>query len=184
MGISAKQQRFVEEYCVDLNASQAALRAGYSSKTSASQGGRLLQNVEIKRAIMDRNERRSADVNVTADWVLHKLIENAEKAAQAIPVLDKKGEPTGEYTYYPNAVNRALELIGKHMGMFPDKVQHSGPGGGAIPVKVEVSETLREYAGIVRTVNSGTDAGNVPEVPSRDGDREPVDTAPTNGETG
>lgn len=57
---------------------------------------------------------------------------------QAEPVLDSRGKPTGEYRYDGSVANKALELLGKHLGLFKDKVEHSGPGGGPIEVtKIE-----------------------------------------------
>lgn len=71
--LSGKQQRFVEEYLVDLNATQAAIRAGYSLSTAYSQGQRLLKNVEIAQAIETAAAERSARTEITADNVLREL---------------------------------------------------------------------------------------------------------------
>lgn len=65
-----KQQRFVEEYLVDLNATQAAIRAGYSEKTAAEQGYQLLQNPSVSAAIVAAQAARSARTEITADKVL------------------------------------------------------------------------------------------------------------------
>jgi phage terminase small subunit len=73
MALNSQQQRFVEEYLVDLNATQAAIRAGYSEDTAGSQGGRLLKNVEIGKAIADAMAERSVRTRVTADRVLTEL---------------------------------------------------------------------------------------------------------------
>lgn len=73
MALNPQQQRFVEEYLVDLNATQAAIRAGYSEDTAGSQGGRLLKNVEIGKAIADAMAERSVRTRVTADRVLTEL---------------------------------------------------------------------------------------------------------------
>ena len=67
--LTTKQQRFVEEYCVDFNATQAAIRAGYSEKTAYSQGQRLLKNVEIQAAIQKRLDKLA----MTAGEALLKL---------------------------------------------------------------------------------------------------------------
>jgi phage terminase small subunit len=68
--LTAKQELFVQEYLVDLNATRAAIRAGYSAKTAASQGERLLRNVEIQAAIAERMKERGERTTVTADRVL------------------------------------------------------------------------------------------------------------------
>lgn len=70
MALTEKQQRFVDEYLVDLNATQAATRAGYSEKTAYSMGQRLLKNVEIQKAIQEAKDKRSRRVEITQDRVL------------------------------------------------------------------------------------------------------------------
>lgn len=131
MALTAKQERFVQEYLLDLNATQAAIRAGYSAKTANEQGARLLANVSVREAIEVAKEDRSERTELTQDWVVSKLRENVERAMQAVPVMDKDG-PTGEFKYDGAVANRALELLGKHIGMFTDKHEHSGPNGAPL----------------------------------------------------
>ena len=57
-------------------------------------------------------------VSLTKEWILARLVENAERAMQAVPVLDREGNETGEYTYQGNVANRSLVLLGKEIGMF------------------------------------------------------------------
>lgn len=64
---------FVDEYLIDLNATQAAIRAGYSAKTAASQGERLLRDPDIKRAIAGRMKAREARTEITQDKVIREL---------------------------------------------------------------------------------------------------------------
>lgn len=73
MALTPQQQRFVDEYLIDLNATQAAIRAGYSEDTAYSQGGRLLKHVEVGKAIADAMAERSVRTRVTADRVLTEL---------------------------------------------------------------------------------------------------------------
>lgn len=73
-------------------------------------------------------ERIVETTGVSKSWIIAKLVENVERAMQATPVYDKKGEPTGEYTYQGNVANRALELIGKEHGMFIDRKEVGRPG--------------------------------------------------------
>jgi phage terminase small subunit len=68
-----KQQRFAEEYLIDSNATQAAIRAGYSAKTAYSQGQRLLSHVEVRRAIQKAQDARAKRTEVTIDRVLTEL---------------------------------------------------------------------------------------------------------------
>ncbi|MDR1351528.1 MAG: terminase small subunit [Zoogloeaceae bacterium] len=71
--MTPKQQRFSEEYLIDLNATQAAIRAGYSAKTAQEQGARLLLNVIVQRAIAESIKARSERTQVDQDRVLKEL---------------------------------------------------------------------------------------------------------------
>ncbi|WP_145191595.1 terminase small subunit [Pseudomonas sp. URMO17WK12:I11] len=73
MALTAKQQRFVDEYLIDLNATQAAIRAGYSKKTASSQGERLLRNVEVRKYLASQREELQGRVKITQDKVLREL---------------------------------------------------------------------------------------------------------------
>lgn len=129
MALTDKQQRFVEEYLIDLNATQAAIRAGYSAKTANEQGARLLVNVSVAEAIEAAQAARSERVELTQDWVLDRLREVTERCMQHEAVLDHEGNPTGEYKFNASGANKAIELIGKHLGMFKDNLK----------VKLEIS---------------------------------------------
>lgn len=76
--LAPRQRRFVDEYLIDLNATQAAIRAGYSEKTARSAGQRLLTNVDISEAIAEAEEKRSERVQVDQDWVLRQWKQIAE----------------------------------------------------------------------------------------------------------
>ncbi len=64
-----------------------------------------------------------------ADYVLAGLQEFAERTMQRVPVLDRLGNETGQWTFKAGAATRAFELMGRHLGMFVDRHEHSGPGG-------------------------------------------------------
>jgi len=72
MALTPKQRRFVDEYLIDLNATQAAIRAKYSAKTAASQGERLLRNVEVQAALTSSMSARSERTQITQDRVLQE----------------------------------------------------------------------------------------------------------------
>lgn len=120
-GLTPKQQRFVDEYLYDLNATQAAIRAGYSTKTAGQQASRLLTNVNIQGEIAAQQRDRAARAEVTKDWVLRRLVSVAERCLQHEEAEDEDGEPTGQFEFQPQAATRALELVGKHLGMFVDR---------------------------------------------------------------
>lgn len=72
--LSPKQLRFVEEYLIDLNATQAAIRAGYSAKTADQQASRLLANVKVSKAVSERTAKRNKRLELTQDRVLLELM--------------------------------------------------------------------------------------------------------------
>jgi phage terminase small subunit len=73
VALTPKQERFVQEYLIDLNATQAATRAGYSAKTANEQGARLLAHVSVRSAIAEAQQERSKRTGITADRVLQEL---------------------------------------------------------------------------------------------------------------
>ena len=119
--MTPKQQRFVEEYLIDCNATQAAIRAGYSEKTAAVIGAENLTKPNIQEAVETAMQSRSERTEITQDWVIDKLVENVDRAMQASPVLDSEGRETGVYTYQGGVANQALALLAKHTGGFSDK---------------------------------------------------------------
>ena len=118
MSLTPKQVRFIEEFLVDLNATQAALRAGYKHGDI---GRQLLTKTHVCESIAEAQAERSRRTEIDQDWVLNRLVENVGRAMRANPVLDKDGVSMGEYRYEGAVANRALELVGKHLGMFTDK---------------------------------------------------------------
>lgn len=125
--LTPKQERFCAEYLVDYNATQAAIRAGYSAKTAGSAGNRLLKNVEVLARVRAMQKEKIDKLCVTSDYVVMKLIETLEHCMAAVPVMEWNAEehkkmPTGEYQFDSKGATKCLELIGKHLGMFEDKV--------------------------------------------------------------
>lgn len=91
MGLNEKQKRFCEEYIIDLNATQSAIRAGYSEKTAGSIGQRLLKNVEIQNEINALNNARSAKAGITAERVLSELGKIAFTDIKEVLSFDENG---------------------------------------------------------------------------------------------
>lgn len=78
--MTPKQTKFVEEYLVDLNATQAAIRAGYSARTAQEQSSRLLSNVMVRAAINERQAEVAKDTNLTVASITAKLLSISEQA--------------------------------------------------------------------------------------------------------
>jgi phage terminase small subunit len=106
-----KQERFVEEYLIDLNATQAAIRAGYSAKTAEAQGSRLLSNVNVSALVAEKRAARSARTNITQDYVLESIFSAMEHCKQAD-------------SFNAQGVFKGAELLGKHLGMFQGENQN------------------------------------------------------------
>lgn len=136
MSLTDKQQRFVAEYLIDLNATQAAIRAGYSEKTANEQGNRLLANVSVAPAIQAAIKKRSERTQVDADYVLRTIVGTIERCKQAEPVRDRDGEATGEYKFDAGAVLKGAELLGKHLKLFTDKTELTGANGAPLTINV------------------------------------------------
>src|SRR4051812_256790 len=78
MTLTAKQQRFVQEFLLDLNATQAAIRTGYSKRSAQEQGSQMLAHPEISAAIDAAKIKRSERTEIDADWILRRLVDEAE----------------------------------------------------------------------------------------------------------
>lgn len=144
--LTVKQRMFVEEYLIDLNATQAAIRAGYSAKTADQQGSRMLANVKVQQAIAERMAVRSKRTGVNQDRVVLELAKVA--FLKMTDVVDSNGKIKQDASEddlsciesikykesdneYGGSVERevkvasklkALELLGKHLGMWNDKL--------------------------------------------------------------
>lgn len=112
--LTPKQREFVQEYLVDLNATQAAIRAKYSVKTASRIGPELLGKTWIRDAIAEEQKKRAEKVGRTAEDVLRD-----------IQAVTKSAIDSGDTK---NAL-KGLELEGKHLGMFTDKVKTEVSGG-------------------------------------------------------
>lgn len=100
-----KRERFKAEYKKDLNATQAAIRAGYSKKTAYSQGQRLLKNAEIKESIEKSEAKRAEKCEIDAQWIIEKF--------KNIHELGINGEKK-----QLSAANNAIENIARHTGFY------------------------------------------------------------------
>lgn len=122
--LTPKQEAFCREYLIDLNGTQAAIRAGYSQRTANEQAARMLAKVSVSSRIQCLMTERAERVQRTADDVL-KDIQRVKESCMA-EAADQFGNIA---MVDPKAALKALELEGKHLKMFTDKVEHSGQIG-------------------------------------------------------
>jgi len=164
--LTPKQAMFVQEYLVDLNGTQAAIRAGYSEDTAKQIATENLAKPYLKKAIDEAIEARSARTKITQDRVLQEYARIAfvdprkfydedgnvlsidsldEDTARAVGAFESSAIVTDDGTK-GIATNKikfidkkgALDSLGKHLGMFVEKVQHAGAGGGPLVVQYMV----------------------------------------------
>jgi phage terminase small subunit len=113
--LSSKQKAFCEEYLIDLNAVQAAIRAGYSKKTARQIGSENLSKPDIAKYIVELQTERSLETKIDAAWVLMSAKKVYDRCMQEEAVMDKFGDITGEYRFEHSGANTALGIIGKHI---------------------------------------------------------------------
>src|SRR5262245_1003515 len=111
-----KHELFAQGLAKGLSADAAYEQASY--KPNRGNAARLKANESISRRVKELQEAAAEKVVLTKQWVLDRLKEVVERAMQVEPVLDREGNPTGEYAFQGNVANKALELIGKELGMF------------------------------------------------------------------
>lgn len=127
--LNEKQKRFAEEYLVDLNATQAAIRSGYSEKTAAVIGFENLTKPNIQEYIHELQKELQEKTKIKVEWVVNELVDTYERCRQKVAVLDNLGHETGEWKFEASSSIKCLELLGKHIGMFKDKVELTGKDG-------------------------------------------------------
>lgn len=138
--LTDKQETFCQEYLKDLNATQAATRAGYSEKTANEQGARLLANVSVAARVKELMALREKRTQITADKVLQDIEEIKIRCMQGEPVLDKEGMPTGEWKFEAHAALKACELQGKHLKLFTDKVEQTSDVNITAEIKIDATD--------------------------------------------
>ena len=124
--MNAKQKRFCDEYLIDLNATQAAIRAGYSEKTARQIGQKMLSIVDVRAYIDEQLE------------LIH-----TEKTADAREVLEYFTAVLRNKNASEKDRLKAAELLGKYYGLFTEKMELSGKDGGAIKTETQISGSVK-----------------------------------------
>lgn len=123
--MTKKQMRFCDEYLIDLNATQAAIRAGYSEKTAYSIGVENLKKPEIKKYIADRMAEKDAALIADQDEVLRYLtsVMRGESQSSVLARTDTGSEEVIEKAPDEKERLKAAELLGKRYGLYTDKIE-------------------------------------------------------------
>jgi len=172
--LTDKQRRFCQEYIIDLNAKQAAIRTGYSHETAENQASRLLSYVKVQNEVAKLQKEKSKELKYDSKFVLKELLKQATFNikdfinVKQITLKDAKGENfVRDYIHLKDWDNldgtliseikqnkdlmiqvkfydkqKALELIGRHLGMWIDKHEVTGKDGG--PVQSENIDKLEK----------------------------------------
>lgn len=145
--LTPKERIFVSEYIKTRNGSEAARIAGYSPLAAKEIACRMLTKAHIRAEIDARIEKIQEKAEVSAEWVLVRLKEVARRCLQEVPVMefdheaktmvqkvDEQGR--GVWEFDSSGANKSLELLGKTIRMFVDKIEHSGD--------IKISEAVKE----------------------------------------
>jgi phage terminase small subunit len=189
MALSDKQQRFVDEYLIDLNATQAAIRARYAANSAKVTGCRLLTNANVGAAIKQAQIDRANRTQIDADWVLIRLVAEAEadladlftadgrlKAVGEWPLIWRQGLVAGIDAEVKTAGGKEIaevhkvrlsdrikriELIGKHVDVkaFVERREHTGKDGGPVEIKMTNRERAMKLARVLKQGLKGGTAG-------------------------
>lgn len=163
MALTEKQKRFVQEYLVDLNATQAAIRAGYSEKTAEQQGYQLLQKPSVQVEIQKAMKRREVRTQITQDRVLQEiacvafasgadfaqvigggrivqLVDTAELSREKRSAIAKIKETEHGIEVVAYDKISALKLLGQHLGLFDGKGGQPAPESNLLDAIVASAE--------------------------------------------
>ncbi len=196
MALTAKQKRFVDEYMVDLNATQAAIRSGYSAKTARSVGSENLTKPDIASAIEKRQKRLADKYEVNQERIVAELARIGFSNMQDYMRSNSEGDPFLDFSnltrdqaaalaevtvedfkdgrgedardvrrvkFKLHDKRAALVDLGKHLGMFKERVEHTGKDGGPIETKdVSARDVL---AGKLHSLAAGGRTASDPRKP-------------------
>lgn len=152
--LSGKMARFVDEYMFDLNGSAAVLRVPYKTNNAHKLAAELLNHPLIRQEIEKRLAEKRERMELSADYVVQKLIAIVEET--------EKGNP--------QAALRGLELLGKTIALFKERQELSGPDGNAIQMEQKIKNDVADFTSRLSRLAKSAGAGDVVEFPHPDGE--------------
>lgn len=126
--LTMKMESFVQHYLVCQNASEAVRLAGYKTKNAHKMGAELLRHPLVAEAVKKGREDRAETMQLTADWILNRLVD----------IVHREGIRTSDEL-------KALELAGKSMALWKERNEISGPDGGAIETEQRIKEDVADF---------------------------------------
>lgn len=125
--LTRKQDLFCQEYIVDYNGTKAAIRAGYEERSARSTASKLLAKSNIRSRVRELQAEQVERLAATQDFVVQQLIETYQKCCEPTEVMvwdpnEREYVPKGTWEFDSKGATKALELLGKHLGMFKDNV--------------------------------------------------------------
>ena len=153
-----KQRRFIEEMPTAGSQADAVRRVydvGNNRHLAEVIGSENMRKPEIAKAVAVALNTAAEKAGVTAEWAFNRLHLNVERSLQAIPVLDRKGKPTGEYQYEPAAVNRGVELAMRHLRLLGDDPAATGDVHNTVIFNKYSLEELDAMLEAVKARNAG-----------------------------
>ena len=166
--LNERQRAFANEYVVDFNGTQAAIRAGYSAKTAKAQASRLLTNVDVQKAVRKAIDRRDRRTEITQDRILQELgriafaqtpdvvsvkdgtvkVEDTDLLSedQTAAIAEIAQNADGSLRVKMHSKTQALTLLARHKGMLTDVVEHKGQGV-PVPVHVHIGNGVEDPRG-------------------------------------
>lgn len=151
--LSAKMERFVEEYLIDLNASAAVLRAGYKTRNQHRLAAELMRHPLVAAKILEAKEERAERMELTADYLLNKLV----------AMIEKEGVRDSDAL-------RAIELAGKSLALWKERQEISGPDGEAIKMEQKTEQNVAEFKSKLDRLARRAGTAEVVEFPKSGGD--------------
>lgn len=124
--LKGRKEQFCQEYVIDYNGTKAAERAGYEGRSSRQQASRLLSQDDVQARIAELQAEQVKRLSITQDYVVLQLLDTYKSCREESPVLKYdpstgEMEETGMYQFDSKGALRALELLGKHLGMYNPK---------------------------------------------------------------
>lgn len=150
-----RHERFAQELAKGKSADEAYTVAGYKEnrgnattlKQNKSILGRVTELLAERELLHAQSTAKAIErVSLTKEWILERLVENAQRALQARQAKDADGTPIGDFKYEGTVANRALELLGKELGMFVDRREVGKPGDFTDLPDDELDRAIREKA--------------------------------------